>query len=283
MALPTTIDNINATMYAIDRIKRERCHQQMRTTPGLKYKVDETRRMYPCPSNIKDCQHGRCVITTKELCMEKSQKPFDANGDEIPATSCILGKCPDGKICAANEKCYTPKPYLEFRDGKCVYGNFVLRKWCEFPDHRRKEPVPGVTDVNPFTYDESTGKCLLNKKYCEEDMKVSFKTDELGRPTCYSTTGEKTGEFFLGKTIFRGIEGVLVGENFAGDGIHLYLSGGKLAFDENQVRSAYPKDVYTAAEVAKDRGLKRILFIKNNADWMAVPVVKALSDSLKKY
>lgn len=281
MALPTTIDNINATMYALDRVMRERCKQKITTTPGLEYRVEDDKRMYPCPSGIKDCEHGRCVISSKELCMKKSQLPYDSLGNERDGEPCIDGKCLNNKVCGKNNKCYSRKPYLEFHDGKCVYGNFVLRKWCEIPSSRRPEPEPGVTDVTPFVYDVTTGKCSISKPYCEKDMKVSYKVDEDGRPTCYSSTGQLAGEFFLGKTIFRGISGILIKENFAGDGIHLYLDNGKLTFDEAQVRNAYPKESYSIDELTKDYGLKRIYFITHNTNWLSDHVIKAMRRKMK--
>lgn len=235
MALPTALDNINATMYALDRLRREKC----KGVPGLEYRMDDDKRMYPCPKGVPECRHGRCVIATEELCKSKSS-PFPP----VPPAS-------------ADEKY---RPYLEFRDGKCVYGNFVLRKWCESPTERRNEVVPGVTDVHPFLYDEHTGKCSISREYCERDMQASFKIDDKGRPTCYSTTGQAIGEFFLGKTVLRGIErAVMVGEDFAGPGLHLYSDAdGRLVFDERRVKEVYPRESYTAVELARDPGLKRI-------------------------
>lgn len=224
------MDNINATMYALDRLRRERCVGE-----GLEYRMSDDRRMYPCPLGVPDCRHGRCVVGTEELCKSKSSYP--------PA---------DGK------------PYLEWRDGKCVYGNFVLRKWCTSPSERRDEVVPGVTDVHPFAYDEHTGKCGLTREYCERDMQESYEVDSKGRGNCYSTTGQSVGEFFLGKTVFRGIErATMVGENFGGPGLHLYLAAdGTLTFDDRLVKAAYPRESYSAEELRRDAGLRRIYAIR---------------------
>lgn len=227
MALPTALDNINATMYAIDRLKREKCTG----VPGLEYRPSDDKRMYPCPRGIKDCSHGRCTIATEELCKSKSK---------------------------------SSGLYLEFRDNKCVFGNPFLRKWCTSPKDRRPEVVPGVTDVHPFDYDEHTGKCSISRPYCEKDMQASFKIDEKGRPTCYSTTGQLVGEFFLGKTVFRGIErATMLVENFAGPGLHLYADhDGTLTFDDRAVAKVYPKESYTAQELSRDDALKRIYVIR---------------------
>lgn len=232
MALPTALDNINATMYALDRLRREKC-----TAPGLVYRRSDDRRMYPCPSDVPDCSHGRCVVGTEVLCKSKSASPDDMSGD---------------------------RPYLEFRNGKCVYGNPILRRWCESPESRRTDSVPGVTDVHPFDYDEHTGKCSISRPYCEMDMQASFMIDEKGRPTCYSTAGQKVGEFFLGKTVFRGIErAALLVENYAGPGLHLYLDhDGTLTMDDRLVEQAYPRESYTAQEVSKNDALKRIFLVR---------------------
>lgn len=234
MALPTSLDNINATMYAMDRLRRDSC----RGVPGTGYKYDDDKRTYPCPRGMEDCFHGRCSITSESACMSRSSGfPPDV----------------DGK-----------RPYLEFRDGKCVYGNVILRKWCELPTERRLESVAGVTDVHPFDYDASSGKCKISREYCERDMQASFMMDENGRPTCYSSTGQLIGEFFVGKTIFRGIErgATLLYENFAGPGLHLYANkDNRLVMDGDEVRRVYPRESYSMREVAMDKNLKRVYAI----------------------
>lgn len=296
MALPTTLDNLNATMYALDRIRKERCLEKVKTTPGLEYKPEDNKRMYPCPRGVGACEHGRCVITTKSLCKSKSMTPFDSEGNELTGLPCAKeSKCPEGQVCGKNKKCYDRKPYLEFRDGKCVYGNFALRRWCQFPASRGesgKHPNSGAL-FNPFNYDENTGKCSITKEYCEQDMETSFKIDDQGRPTCYETTGEKVGTFFLGRTIFRGIKGAFSGDyyrqgvqlykNFAGEGVSLYLKDGMIGFQEEEIRGKYPEvfnqngDItFTLEELRNDRGKKRIYFIEKNSHWLSGPVLQAM-------
>lgn len=242
MALPTSLDNINAMMYAMDRLKRERCADMS----GLEYRPADERRMYPCPKGVKDCLHGRCAIATEKACKQRSGpflRPKKSEDDEY----------------------VDRRPYLEWHDGKCVYGNFALRKWCELPDMRRFEVVPGVTDVHPFAYDEHTGKCSLTREYCEKDMQTSFRIDEKGRPTCYASTGEIIGEFFVGKTVFRGIErgASRLVENFGGPGVHLYVNpDGWMTMDGEAVRAAYPREKYTVEDLRGDNNLKRIYFVE---------------------
>lgn len=280
MALPTSLDNINATMYALDRLRREKCSNN-----GYAYIKQDHNRMYPCPSNIKDCSHGRCVVKNKQQCQSLSSST-NVSQRSTPSSNTPTSNTP------------TSKPYLEWRvdhrktsvdrretsvdhrktpvdhnetvvvdndtmlpEGKCVYGNFLLKRWCTEPEERRDESVPGVTDVHPFDYDESTGKCSISKDYCEKDMQASY--DPRG-PTCYSTTGQKVGEFFVGKTVFRGIERTVVAENFAGPGLHLYMDEeGRFDFDQRQVRKIYPREDYTALDISRDNGLKRLYFVRN--------------------
>lgn len=303
MALPTTLDNLNATMYALDRIKKERCISKVPSTPGLEYQAEDNKRMYPCPKGLKGCEHGRCVITTEELCKSKSMTPFDSKGNELIGVPCSEKdpKCPSGQVCGKNKKCYDKKPYLEFHDGKCVYGNFALRRWCQFPSARGesgRHPDTGVP-YNPFDYDERTGKCSITREYCEQDMKTSYKVDEQGRPTCYSRTGEKVGTFFLGRTVFRGIKGAFSGDyykggvhdhpmvqlykNFGGEGVSLYLKDGKIGFKEDEIKKRYPEVFndkggisFTLEELRKDQGKKRIYFIEKNSYWLSGPILKAI-------
>ncbi len=246
MALPTAQDNLNAMMYALDRIKRERCLDASMQSMGIKYKSNDKHRMYPCHVGLDDCEHGRCKITTKTKCDSLSQVPFSLiDGNSLPKTKCSKEiDCQNGFTCNLKSKlCIPNNPYLEFRDGKCVYGNFALMKWCKFPTHRRLKSEVGVTDVPPFNYDLTTGKCEITKDYCDW-MGVSYKIDDKGRPTCYTTTTQQIDEFFLGKTIFRGLRrghGTPITNNFAGKNVSLYLSDGYLNFNIEEIKQAFPE------------------------------------------
>ena len=245
---PTPLDITNAMMYAMDRIKKEQCTDPdiVKKYPGIKWKSKEENRIYTCPVVLKDkCEHGSCLLSSKESCIAQSQKPgFLSDGKTRIKEDLICKDKKDG-CCASYEgqctvtckedtdcsnffkddpgstyvcnkntsngespSCTTTKPYLEWRDGqngedgKCIYGNFIAQKWCENPRSRRTEATRGATDVPAFKYDDTTGKCNITKEYCDW-MGVSYKDGD--RPDCYETTGQKTGEFVLGKTIFRGI------------------------------------------------------------------------------
>lgn len=292
MALPTSLDSINAMMYALDRIRKERCEDAMSKQSGIEYVSEPNKRMYPCSSTLKHCEHGKCKIVSKELCEDKSQIPFDLiSGDVIPGSKkCTINDdCADNEMCSS-KKCVVVKPYLEFRDGKCLYGNSSLRKWCSYPTHRRLKPTKGTTDVPPFNYDVNQGKCLITKSYCDW-MRTSYKIDEKGRPTCYDTTGQKIGQFFLGKTLFRDLKitKTVVTPNFAGYGVNLYLQNSRLGFSADEVESAYPelvdkktKELTFNSDDLKDNNKKRIVFLSKHTDWISPSIIKAAAKKIKQ-
>lgn len=284
MALPTSLDNLSAMMYAIDRLKKERCDNSDMT--GIEFVSSEENRLYTCPPELENCLHGHCTITSKEECEKLSQLPFDPfTGNELELKKCITNKdCDKNFVCSISNKCIPERPYLEFRDGKCVYGNFVLNRWCNFPAQRRTESIPGVTDVPPFQYDKQTGRCDITKDYCDW-MRVSYEVDQQGRPNCYRTPGQKIGEFFLGKTIFRGLEGgTKLAENFAE--IDLYLSGTKLGFLSKDIKRKFPELINQNGEIKftkedlKDKNKKRIYFILAHTDWISPGFLKAVKKKL---
>ena len=272
IVLPTPLDYINAIMYTLDRIKKEKCQDPTITKkyPGIKWQSHEENRIYHCPVELKDkCDHGNCVISTKDQCMAQSQVPYLPDGKPIPSIPCIDTKTglasdeicknifkekdPENSyICGeSSKKCIPAKSYLEWRegqngkDGKCIFGNFSLKQWCENPEQRRAESAPGATDVPAFKYNNATGDCTITKEYCDW-MGVSYDENDKGRPNCYISTGQTIGEMIMGKTIFRGIkksvEGfdtlpyqinkladrklsskyVLLAKDFGGPGIKLY-------------------------------------------------------------
>ena len=295
MALPTGQDNINAMLYALDRMKRERCTRAASLpNSGVKYESAEKHRVYPCHSGLRDCEHGKCKINTKAKCDSVSQLPFDAiTGDPFPKTKCNTDSdCPQNLTCASDKTCVPKNPYLEFRDGKCVYGNFALLKWCRFPNQRRAQAEAGVTNVPPFQYDSTKGACQITKDYCDW-MGVSFKNDANGEPTCYTKAGQLAGEFLVGKTIFRKLRGVkgkekgdLVSKDFAGKNVSLFLTNGRLSFDVDEVKKAYP-DLVTvddSIEFTKDDltdpHKKRLFFVLRHSQWISQPFVETIAKNL---
>lgn len=110
--------------------------------------------------------------------------------------------------------------------GRCVFGNHALRKFCEFPQIRRKEPTHGATDVPPFCYNQSDGSCRMTPSYCKYEG-ISYSDDgsdgsntAIGKDRfacnrknahCYVPEGQQIGEFVLGKTMFRDKQKLLEG------------------------------------------------------------------------
>lgn len=314
MALPTAEDNLHAMMYALDRMKRERCQKVSETDKGIRYIPKDQHRIYPCHRGLKDCQHGQCKIVTKEKCESLSQLPFDkVTGEDMNKIPCDPSTdttsdahhqqrqqprpCPHHLTCDSKTKTCIPKyPYLEFNGhGQCVYGNFALLKWCEFPKARRMKEEPGITDVPPFHYNTITGQCEITKDYCDR-MGVSFKIDAKNRPTCYSEIGQQIGEFFVGKTIFRGLkkstEGKLLSKDFAGENVSLYLSDdNELSFAVKEVQQAYPELVVTGddnddyirftAEDLKHPAKKRLFFTLRHSKWISPVFIKIVHQHIK--
>lgn len=128
MALPTAEDNLHAMMYALDRIKRERCAIASRKpNSGVKYEPNDGHRIYPCHSGLQDCEHGNCRIATKAKCDSISQLPFDAtSGETIESVPCATNSdCLNNFTCDQKLKTCIPKnPYLEFRN-ECLYAHTI--------------------------------------------------------------------------------------------------------------------------------------------------------------
>lgn len=360
--LITPLDFLHATMYAMDRIKKEKCQDPdiLKQYPGLLWKTDEQHRIYPCPSaSLEGCEHGKCHIANGSTCKSVSQLPYDAKtGEKLPTMAC--NKDDDCKVMPYNAVCLDGKDgktcqpkysYVEWRastgatagapidpDGKCIFGNFALKRWCEVPSQRRPESMRGVTDVPPFSYDPDKGKCSITKDYCKW-MGVSFKdSDKYGRPDCYETAIQKFFEdFVMGKTIFRGLEKgaqkigklfegfnslpqtvekiadkryvesyKLLGENFAGKGIHLYQffwteDAVKLdystrkptcGFFSEEIEAIYPEIIKTKngvkfivisrTQIKQNNSLKRIYLTAGSGQWMLESVIKMAEPALKK-
>lgn len=284
--IPTPLDNMHAMMYAHDKVLKEKISNPavQKAFPGIKWRSDDEHRIYPCPPGLK-CEHGIAVIGTKDLCLKLSQIPFDPiTGKPWESVSCSKDSdcknLPFEATCAQTKDggsiCQPKFPYLEWRaddkdplGGKCVFGNSVYYKWCKFPEFRRTSSEAGVTDVPPFKYDPTTGKCSITKDYCHW-MEVEFRHDSKGRPTCKESKFQKIMEqFFVGRTIFRDIkkftEGFQppviakmlvdrtqmksyrkIGDDFAGKGVGLYsIDWGKgsksLGFMSDEVRQIYPQ------------------------------------------
>lgn len=234
----TATDYASAGKYAMYRINKDKCLNEefKKKYPGTDYILNRDLIDINCPTGLPDCKEvfGRCKFTTKESCLEQGGDYRD------------MGK---GK-----------NPYLEWREGKagesgkCVFGNFALRNWCEDPSSRNPGKfVRGQTDVPPFNYNEEQGVCEMTKDYCSR-MGVDYtsKNDDLSSrvgfsiPDCKESEGQKFAEkWIMGKTLFRGLKrGVFT--RFINDVSKDYLSKGPLAyydFLENTLNGKYKDEL----------------------------------------
>ena len=182
--------------------------------------------------------HGNCRISTADRCSMSSVLPFDPETGDYPDwpecavdSDCAHLNIPS--VCAASgaaksvaknadeatqaeaekKHCAPARPYLEWHpdpskkfQGTCVMGNSMLYRWCEYPGKRSVQAFKMQCDGDPacrnerFDYHPDTSTCTITKGYCDR-MGLDFKDGP--PPDCYESTGQKVGEFFLGKTIFR--------------------------------------------------------------------------------
>ena len=186
---PTPTDYANAIIYALERVKKETC-------TGDHFKYRKRQHRYRCPEGLK-CMAGDCVFATKQTCDTHSAT---VNGlPKKKKKSCTsTDGCTFPDRCSKDGVCTGQYPYLEWKNGKCHYGDANLKLFCEHPKLRRQEAVHGVTDVPPFRYTPGEG-CSLTEPYCTW-MGVDY---DAAKKDCTRKAGQVVGEFFLGKTLFR--------------------------------------------------------------------------------
>jgi hypothetical protein len=176
---------------------------------------------------------GNCAFATETACVNQGKLPY---------------QCDDNGVCKSrpeDDPTGPNYPYTEWHtddngNGTCVFGNFVLRQYCENPASRcsrnpdgsippycTSENERGVTNVPQFYYDKNKSQCYMthdycnvfdqdyNKKPCQTDSDcqngdVCFADKRLDTQPycvgpggkCYDTTGQKIGKMTMGKTIF---------------------------------------------------------------------------------
>ena len=160
---------------------------------------------------------GTCQIISKNKCLSMSEFPYDCSdsgctdklntsapyyewhitnmnpcGDSNtcpgPGQSCIEGKC----TCSTNNDCFGSDKCINGTcqgGGRCVIGNYALKRWCSYPNSRCQKNDdgtyppecntddsiigglsnirPGLVDVPPWFYDDRTGNCYMTKQYCD--------------------------------------------------------------------------------------------------------------------
>ena len=175
------------------------------------YVCNETKTDCPLSEDL-DMRYYEWHTTDLMKCdPEKSPCPGGANSRCLPSGECTCktdADCLGTAYCQPSDK--TPGEKVCKGGGRCVFGNHVLREWCENPKSRcvptpapdakeckvdgdcpsgkscfRKKCVgpadypteckgsgsaPGMTNVPPFYYHKHTGKCFMTAPYCERHV-----------------------------------------------------------------------------------------------------------------
>ena len=166
-----------------------------------------------CRDKTKAELAGRAYLEWREVpCGENTTCP---NGQPCKGNSCSCATstdCPGAQECV-DGSCSGPS---------CIYGNYPLKQFCEWPISR------GADDLKqdpPNFYDSNTGECYVTKRYCDhygvgynlgkcaDGCKNGTRCDEFSGycsgpgAACTESTGQKVGEFLLGKDAFRWFKG----------------------------------------------------------------------------
>lgn len=227
----TPIDIVASVRYGMEKVKLLLCQEN-----SAKFKAEWTdypkTRSYYCPPGL-DCPSGACMFT-EDGCKSNTCYPYQGVDGEACTLEDHSGCSPgcyetfgiakaqyerDQKDPPDKPPKYGPDvPYVEWRDGQCVLGNPMFRLWCTTPRKRQSNGacMKGMTNVVPFDFDDSTGKCHITEDYCTNGgssdcdsrkggMDIQFRSGDGGH--CRIPPGEKfTEDFITGKTIFRGLK-----------------------------------------------------------------------------
>lgn len=138
---------------------------------------------YRCPEKLKDrCVRGR-IKFTKKGCEAISCYPRDNDA------WCDTDKLDDDRKSTNFHR-------WDVKTKRCVNMRREMKDWATFPESRRVESVPGITDAPPFEWDTDKDPFIrVTKPYCENYMRVSY---DPVKPDCYEGTGQKILEFFTG-------------------------------------------------------------------------------------
>jgi len=162
---------------------------------------------YTCDST------GTCKSLSKDDLKKGMYSEWHVDSSKEDGGQCVLGNF------LLRQWCENPKSRcVADKDGKYP------------PECTGDDNTPGVTDVPPFAYNTSTGTCSMTKSYCKR-FGIDFDNNKTTNCTtdkdctsgdmcykdvisnssycvgpeseCTESTGQKIGEFFLGKTLFR--------------------------------------------------------------------------------
>lgn len=130
-----------------------------------------------------------------------SQIPYTSNGEDMDFSE-------KNRNFGEFWKNFTPGFYVMKTTKKspkkeiCARGNFLLYRWCMFPNTRADGKFKkGLTNVPRFEYTIRNGKemCEIPKSYCDAKG-VQY---DHNKKDCYVKDSQKTAEFFSGSVFVR--------------------------------------------------------------------------------
>jgi hypothetical protein len=183
------------------------------------------------PQNVAS---GHCLFANETACVAQGRLPYTCTAktctnrpkkeNTVPYTEWRKNKTTGESQCVLGN--FVLRQWCEEPQSRCT----VNKKTGDYPTGCTKgADSPGVTDVPAFLYDSNQGACYMTHDYCKwfgKDYNMESntcstdadcqkdnvdwycqKTEQGGYCSgpgsqCYIPTGEKVGEFILGKTLF---------------------------------------------------------------------------------
>jgi hypothetical protein len=124
---------------------------------------------YHCGFNSDDIPAGNTVITNKQTCINLSVPVYTCSENARSLDDCTssiknASTGSDGLRYIEWHEDNPVDPNNKY-GGKCVYGNFTLKAYAEFPQsHAMAKKEGGVPP--PFYYDQDNGKAYITPEYC---------------------------------------------------------------------------------------------------------------------
>ena len=136
---------------------------------GLKCIQSPNDNHYYCGFNSDEIPAGNTVITNRQTCLNLSTPVYTCSEgatslDECTSSVKNASTGSDGLRYVEWHEDNPPDPNNKY-GGKCVYGNFTLKAYAEFPQtHAMAKKEGGIPP--PFYYDQDNGKAYITPKYC---------------------------------------------------------------------------------------------------------------------
>ena len=136
---------------------------------GLNCIKNKDDSQYYCGFNSDEIPAGNTVITNKQTCINLSTPvytcPTNASSlDDCKSTLKNASTGSDGLRYVEWHEDNPVDPNNKY-GGKCVYGNFTLKAYAEFPQSHSMATKEGGTPP-PFYYDQDNGKMYITPAYC---------------------------------------------------------------------------------------------------------------------